>query len=52
MVEALIGINRMSSPGGRTLDDFMRDMGFINDRARAALAAAQDALGEGEKRGE
>lgn len=39
-VEALKVINRLTSPGHRTLDDFMRDNGFACDRARAALAAA------------
>jgi hypothetical protein len=36
--KALESIGRMSYPGNRTLDDFMRDMGYINDRTRALLA--------------
>jgi hypothetical protein len=40
MLEALESINRMASPGHRTLDDMIRDFGFIVDRARAAIAKA------------
>jgi hypothetical protein len=35
--EALKTINRMSSAGNRTFEDFMRDMSYINSHAREAL---------------
>ena len=38
--QALRGIQRITSPGARTLDDFMRDMGYANDRAHASLKPA------------
>ena len=33
----LTSINRMLSPGSRTMDELMRDMGYACDCARAAL---------------
>lgn len=33
----LAAINRLSSPGSRTLDDFIRDMGMICDIARGEM---------------
>jgi predicted nucleic acid-binding Zn-ribbon protein len=38
---ALERINRTTSSGTRTLDDFIRDMGWANDTARAAIAKAE-----------
>lgn len=38
---ALESINRLTSPGNRTLDDFIRDCGLACDIARAALAKAR-----------
>lgn len=42
LVESLLGslkaINRMASPGHRTMDDMLRDLDFICATARAALA--------------
>lgn len=40
LLQTLQSIARMSAPGGRTLDDFMRDFGYICDAARAAIAKA------------
>ena len=40
-VKALKTINRLTSPGNRTLDDFIRDTNFACDIARAALANAE-----------
>lgn len=37
-------LERMTAPGSRTLDDFMRDMGFANDTARVLLAKIDTAL--------
>lgn len=39
MREALESINRITSAGNRTLDEMIRDMGYANDRARAALSS-------------
>ena len=41
MFEALESINRILSPGNRTLDEMLRDMGYATDVARAALAKVQ-----------
>jgi hypothetical protein len=41
MYEALKAINAMTSPGHRTFDEMIRDMGYACDRARAALAKAE-----------
>jgi hypothetical protein len=38
---ALGTINRLTSPGNRTFDELMRDMGLACDIARAALTKAQ-----------
>lgn len=35
--EAVERIRQLSSSGTRTLDDFIRDMGWINDEARRVL---------------
>jgi hypothetical protein len=35
--EALAGINRILSPGNRTLDAMIRDMGYACDTARLAI---------------
>jgi len=40
LLEALKSINIMTSPGNRTLDQLIRDMGYACDRARAAIAKA------------
>lgn len=48
MTKALEGINRILSPGHRTMDELMRDMDFACDRARAALTQAN---GEGGRDG-
>lgn len=37
LTAALTRIGRMSAPGARTLDDFIRDMGWINDETRRVL---------------
>lgn len=31
-------INRMASPGNRTLDDLIRDLGYVCDTARRGIA--------------
>ena len=36
--KALEAINKYTSPGNRTLDEMIRDMGYACDIARAALA--------------
>jgi len=41
LLRTLQSIARMSASGGRTLDDFMRDFGYICDSARAAIAKAE-----------
>lgn len=40
--EALERINRLTSAGGRTFDEMIRDMGYANDCARAALSNLKD----------
>ena len=37
----LQSINRMLSPGNRTMDELMRDMGYACDSARAALSTQE-----------
>jgi hypothetical protein len=41
MLDALRLINKITSPGTRTLDDFIRDMGWACDEARRAIAKAE-----------
>jgi hypothetical protein len=41
MYEALRLINKITSPGTRTLDDFMRDMSWACDEARRVIAKAE-----------
>jgi hypothetical protein len=41
LVDALEAINRLISPGSRTFDEMIRDMGYACDTARAALALTQ-----------
>ena len=35
--ETIERIGKLSSPGSRTLDDFIRDMSWINDETRRVL---------------
>jgi hypothetical protein len=42
LLAALKSINRLTSPGNRTLDDFMRDMDLACDISRAAIAKATE----------
>jgi hypothetical protein len=41
LLTALERVNRTTSAGTRTLDDFIRDMRWANDTARAAIAKAE-----------
>lgn len=41
MLEALKCINVLTSPGSRTLDEMIRDMGYANGWARRAIAKAE-----------
>lgn len=41
LLEAMESINRMISPGSRTFDEMIRDMGYACDRARAAISRAR-----------
>jgi hypothetical protein len=41
MLGALRLINKITSPGTRTLDDFIRDMGWACDEARRVIAKAE-----------
>jgi hypothetical protein len=46
LVDALRRINRITSPGSRTLDDFIRDMGWACDECRRAIAMSKENTGD------
>lgn len=41
LLSALGSINKVTSPGSRTLDEFMSDMGYACDRSRLAIKKAE-----------